>query len=318
MNDELIEEDSIDKSKVYGREQGITVCMLEGAKAKHSKEMNSVVGGDMWSSYTNGNGDGSDDDEHCRRDSIDTESTPLVTSESSARTAIDNEFDNDPSYSLMREGMLGCRKHSFRYHAPIVAILLLLAATGISNDLSFASLWILSTASSSTTTSSSTSSDSENAAKIAQLRESLGSSLQELKQAAVASDNKICSKVGASILQKGGNAMDAGVATSLCLGVASPASSGLGGGAFVLVRSNKSQFTARRFEDVQIPEFVDARTSHHNTIDEDSDFVTEVIDCREVAPAKASTNMYEGLPNSASMTGGLAIAVPGEVSKKVF
>jgi gamma-glutamyltranspeptidase len=57
---------------------------------------------------------------------------------------------------------------------------------------------------------------------------------------------------------------------------------------------------------------VDARD---NTTKENyPNFVTEVIDCREVAPEESTEDMYSGLPNSASMVGGLAVAVPGEVS----
>ena len=51
---------------------------------------------------------------------------------------------------------------------------------------------------------------------------------------AVAADNAEASQAGASILAAGGNAADAAAATMLALGVASPSSSGLGGGGFVL------------------------------------------------------------------------------------
>ena len=53
---------------------------------------------------------------------------------------------------------------------------------------------------------------------------------------AVAADDGRCSTIGRDALESGGNAVDAAVATSLCLGVVSPASSGVGGGAFMLVR----------------------------------------------------------------------------------
>lgn len=55
-------------------------------------------------------------------------------------------------------------------------------------------------------------------------------------QGVVATDDGRCSAIGRDMLQDGGNAIDATVAAALCLGVVSPASSGIGGGAFMLVR----------------------------------------------------------------------------------
>lgn len=54
---------------------------------------------------------------------------------------------------------------------------------------------------------------------------------------AVATDDSRCSKIGVDVLREGGHAVDASVAAALCLGVVSPASSGIGGGAFMLIRS---------------------------------------------------------------------------------
>lgn len=56
------------------------------------------------------------------------------------------------------------------------------------------------------------------------------------RHGAVATDDGRCSRVGRDILREGGHAVDAAVAAALCLGVVSPASSGLGGGAFMLLR----------------------------------------------------------------------------------
>lgn len=53
---------------------------------------------------------------------------------------------------------------------------------------------------------------------------------------AVATDDRRCSRIGMDALREGGHAADAAVAAALCLGVVSPASSGLGGGAFMLLR----------------------------------------------------------------------------------
>lgn len=51
----------------------------------------------------------------------------------------------------------------------------------------------------------------------------------------VVSENDIASKVGAEILQKGGNAIDAGVAVGFALAVAYPQAGNLGGGGFMMV-----------------------------------------------------------------------------------
>lgn len=53
----------------------------------------------------------------------------------------------------------------------------------------------------------------------------------------VAADEGECSEIGASMLRKGGHAVDAAVAAAICSGVKHPMSSGIGGGAFIVVRS---------------------------------------------------------------------------------
>ena len=45
---------------------------------------------------------------------------------------------------------------------------------------------------------------------------------------AVAADVGVCSETGVDVLRKGGNAVDAAVATTLCLGVVNGQSSGIG------------------------------------------------------------------------------------------
>ncbi|KAK6125761.1 hypothetical protein DH2020_040501 [Rehmannia glutinosa] len=97
----------------------------------------------------------------------------------------------------------------------------------------------------------------------------------------VATDHGQCSKIGRDVLRDGGHAVDAAVAAALCLGVVSPASSGIGGGAFMLLRS--------------------------------ADGKTEAYDMRETAPGLASENMYAG--NAAlKASGALSVAIPGELA----
>jgi gamma-glutamyltranspeptidase len=90
--------------------------------------------------------------------------------------------------------------------------------------------------------------------------------------------------------------------------VANPASSGLGGGAFMLIHSSRAHFETK--DPTQLPEYIDARD---DTESEPGEWMTEVVDCRETAPLKASRDMYEGLSDKASAVGPLAIAVPGEL-----
>jgi hypothetical protein len=58
----------------------------------------------------------------------------------------------------------------------------------------------------------------------------------EVDFAVVAADEERCSAIGRDSLRLGGNAVDATVATALCLGVVNPMASGIGGGAFLLLR----------------------------------------------------------------------------------
>ena len=102
----------------------------------------------------------------------------------------------------------------------------------------------------------------------------------------VAADHELASQVGVQILQRGGNAADAAIATTFTLGVVNPMASGIGGGGFVLY------------------------------YDRATDQVT-VLDFRERAPALASRDMFivDGVfQPELSVRSGLAVGVPGEVA----
>ncbi|KAL1190313.1 Glutathione hydrolase 1 [Cardamine amara subsp. amara] len=100
-------------------------------------------------------------------------------------------------------------------------------------------------------------------------------------EGAVATDDGRCSEIGMNVLRQGGNAIDASVAAALCLGVVSSASSGLGGGAFAVVKL--------------------------------ADGTEIAYDSRETAPSKATEDMYDANPDL-KLKGALSVAVPGEVA----
>lgn len=105
------------------------------------------------------------------------------------------------------------------------------------------------------------------------------------KKFMVASANKISSAAGAEILAKGGNAVDAAIATQLVLSVVEPHSSGLGGGGFFLYFDKAS-----------------GKKIYFNG--------------REIAPENAHEKMFldaNGKPRqfSDAVQGGLSVGVPG-------
>ncbi|KAF8704986.1 hypothetical protein HU200_031236 [Digitaria exilis] len=104
----------------------------------------------------------------------------------------------------------------------------------------------------------------------------------ESEVGAAAADDARCSEVGAAALRAGGHAVDAAVAAALCLGVVHPMSSGLGGGAFVVVRDGASGEAV-------------------------------AFDARETAPAAATPDMYAADP-SKKYKGALAMGIPGELA----
>lgn len=103
---------------------------------------------------------------------------------------------------------------------------------------------------------------------------------------AVSSAHPLASQVGIEILKKGGNAFDASIATQLALAVVYPGAGNLGGGGFLVAHTEKGKSLA--------------------------------IDYREMAPGKASRNMYldnAGNPQmNLSQHGHLASGVPGTVA----
>jgi len=98
----------------------------------------------------------------------------------------------------------------------------------------------------------------------------------------VSSEDPLAAKVGRDVLAGGGNAVDAAVATAFTLAVTRPTAGNLGGGGFAVVRTAKGKASA--------------------------------IDFREVAPAAATSDMYDKAPPRASLVGALAAGVPGSVA----
>jgi gamma-glutamyltranspeptidase/glutathione hydrolase len=66
---------------------------------------------------------------------------------------------------------------------------------------------------------------------------------------AVASDSAIASEVGASVLRRGGSAVDAAVATAFALAVVHPAAGNIGGGGFLLVLPADGRVTSFDFRE---------------------------------------------------------------------
>lgn len=103
----------------------------------------------------------------------------------------------------------------------------------------------------------------------------------------VVAQEKISAQVGADILRRGGNAVDAAVATGFAMAVTYPRAGNIGGGGFMVIHSTD------RNEDI-------------------------AIDYRETAPAATTAQIFlgpDGKPDPAkSRDSGLGIGVPGTVA----
>ena len=101
----------------------------------------------------------------------------------------------------------------------------------------------------------------------------------------VVSSSDIASDLGAGILARGGNAVDAAVATAFAMAVTHPFAGNLGGGGFMIVRTPSGEAAA--------------------------------FDYRETAPGKSTEKMYLGpdgkIARNLTATGYLAPGVPGTV-----
>jgi len=106
----------------------------------------------------------------------------------------------------------------------------------------------------------------------------------------VSSVHELASRAGVEMMQAGGNAVDAAVATGFALAVVHPSAGNLGGGGFMLIRTKDGE--------------------------------THFVDFRETAPAKATANMYQDAQGNVipkmSTVGYKAVGVPGSVKGLVY
>jgi gamma-glutamyltranspeptidase / glutathione hydrolase len=103
----------------------------------------------------------------------------------------------------------------------------------------------------------------------------------------VVAQEKLAARIGAAVLRRGGNAVDAAVATGFAMAVTYPRAGNIGGGGFMVIHS------AERGEDI-------------------------TIDYRETAPAATARDIFlgaDGKPDNAkSRESALGIGVPGTVA----
>src|SRR3984957_6879294 len=110
------------------------------------------------------------------------------------------------------------------------------------------------------------------------------------QRAIVVSVNELASRAGADIMQAGGNAVDAAVATGFALAVVHSPAGNIGGGGFMLIRM--------------------------------ADGTAHFLDYREKAPAAATRDMFldarGNVIEGASEIGYKSIGVPGSVAGMVY
>lgn len=87
----------------------------------------------------------------------------------------------------------------------------------------------------------------------------------EADEGMVAADDERCSDIGRDALRAGGNAVDASVATAFCLGVVNPMASGIGGGAFMLLRLTNGTSYAYDMRETA-PAAAHEVSLHHHTL----------------------------------------------------
>jgi gamma-glutamyltranspeptidase / glutathione hydrolase len=116
-----------------------------------------------------------------------------------------------------------------------------------------------------------------------------GAPAADVRGGAVATEHPLAAAAGAEMLRAGGSAVDAAIAAAAAVCVVHASSCGLGGGGFALVHTTDGQNVA--------------------------------LDYRERAPERAFVDRFRtaGRPDPALLrTGGLAVAVPGEVAGVVM
>ncbi len=109
------------------------------------------------------------------------------------------------------------------------------------------------------------------------------------KKGMVSSAHELASKAGVEIMRRGGNAVDAAVATALALNVVEPNASGIGGGGFMTLRTRDGKVV--------------------------------VLDYRETAPRSAGKEMFaseQAKKEKWSIEGGRSVGVPGWLAGMIY